>query len=110
MARRFKEILAKNELCRLFALGRLINPVLIDLFGLAGGFDGIWIDQEHVGLSYQEIQLASLAARANGLDSFVRMAPTNYAQVTQNLEAGAGGGVAEQVRSAGPPADIVALC
>ena len=63
MARRFKEILAKNELCRLFALGRLINPVLIDLFGLAGGFDGIWLDQEHVGLTYQEIQLATLAAR-----------------------------------------------
>jgi 4-hydroxy-2-oxoheptanedioate aldolase len=107
MARRFKEILAKNELCRLFALGRLINPVLIDLFGLAGGFDGIWLDQEHVGLTYHEIQLATMAARANGFDTFVRMAPTNYAQVTQNLEAGAGGVMAAQVRSAAHAEEFV---
>jgi 2-dehydro-3-deoxyglucarate aldolase/4-hydroxy-2-oxoheptanedioate aldolase len=105
--RRFKEILAKNELCRIFALGRLINPVLVDLFGLAGGFDGIWLDQEHVGIGYQEIQLATLAARANALDTFVRMAPTNYAQVTQNLEAGAGGVMAAQIRSAAQAEEFV---
>jgi 2-dehydro-3-deoxyglucarate aldolase/4-hydroxy-2-oxoheptanedioate aldolase len=105
--RRFKEILARNELCRIFALGRLINPVLIDLFGLAGDFDGIWLDQEHVGIGYHEIQLATLAARANGFDTFVRMAPTNYAQVTQNLEAGAGGVMAAQIRTAAQAEEFV---
>ncbi|HEV3003988.1 MAG TPA: aldolase/citrate lyase family protein [Pirellulales bacterium] len=100
MTRRFKELLAKNELCRIFCLGRLINPVLVDLFGLGGGFDGFWLDQEHVGLTWHDIQQAAIAARANGFDQFVRMAPTNYAQVTQNLEAGAGGVMAAQIRSA----------
>ncbi len=107
MAKKFKELLAKNELCRIFSVGRLIHPVLIDLFGLAGGFDGFWIDQEHVGLSWQEIQLAAVCARANDFDCFVRMAPTNYAQVTQNLEAGAGGVMAAQIRSAAQAEEFV---
>ncbi len=51
MTKTFKELLANNELCRIFSVGRLIHPVVIDLFGLAGGFHGFWIDQEHVGLS-----------------------------------------------------------
>ena len=107
MRMRFKELLAKNELCRVFSIGRLGSPVVIDLFGLAGGFHGFWIDQEHVGLTWQEIQLITLAARANGLDQFVRMAPTNYAQVTQNLEAGAGGVMAAQIHSAAQAEEFV---
>src|SRR5487761_874093 len=107
MTRRFKELLAKNELCRIFCLGRLIHPVLVDLFGLGGGFDGFWIDQEHVGLTWHDIQQAALAARANHFDQFVRMAPTNYAQVTQNLEAGAGGVMAAQIRSAAHAEEFV---
>jgi len=107
MGRRFKELLANNELCRIFAVGRLLNPVTIDLYALAGGFHGFWLDQEHVGLSYQEIQTAAVAARANGFDQFVRMAPTNYAQVTQNLEAGACGVMAAQIRSAAHAEEFV---
>jgi len=98
--RRFKEILANNELCRVFCVGRFPSSITVDMFGLAGGFDGFWIDQEHVGLSWTEIQTVSVAARANSLDCFVRMAPTDYALVTQNLEAGAGGVMAAQIHSA----------
>jgi len=100
MAIRFKELLARDELVRVFSLGRFLSPVTVDLFALAGGFHGFWLDQEHVGLSYAEIQQAAMYARANGFDCFVRMAPTNYAQVTQNLEAGAGGVMAAQIVSA----------
>lgn len=107
MTRRFKELLANNELCRIFCLGRLIHPVLVDLFGLGGGFDGFWLDQEHVGLTWHDVQQAALAARANGFDQFVRMPPTNYAQVTQNLEAGAGGIMAAQIRSAAGAEEFV---
>ena len=105
---RFRELLAKNELCRIFAAGRLLNPVTIDLYALAGGFHGFWMDQEHVGIGYQEIQMAAVAARANGFDQFVRMAPTNYAQATQNLEAGAAGLMAAQIRSAAHAEEFVA--
>jgi len=85
---------------RLFSMGRFISPVVIDMFGFAGGYDGFWLDQEHGGLTYDQILLASTSARANGFDSFVRMAPTGYAGVTQNLEAGAGGVLAAQISSA----------
>ncbi|HVW38857.1 MAG TPA: aldolase/citrate lyase family protein [Pirellulales bacterium] len=108
MGRRFRELLANNELCRVFAAGRLLNPVTVDLYALAGGFHGFWMDQEHVGIGYQEIQMAAVAARANGFDQFVRMAPTNYAQATQNLEAGAGGLMAAQIRSAAHAEEFVA--
>ncbi len=107
MGPRFKELLAKNELCRVFAVGRLLSPVTIDLYALAGGFHGFWMDQEHVGLTYHDVQTAAVAARANGFDQFVRMAPTNYAQVTQYLEAGARGVMAAQIRSAAHAEEFV---
>ncbi|MEX0711469.1 MAG: aldolase/citrate lyase family protein [Pirellulales bacterium] len=107
---RLKEILANQQLARLFSIGRLLGPVAIDMYGFSGGFHGLWLDQEHVGLTYRDIQIATAAARANGLDSFVRMAPTNYAQVTQNLEAGAGGVMAAQIHSAAQAEEFVRWC
>lgn len=100
MPRRFREILAKNELIRVFCIGRLIDSVVVDMFALAGDFDGFWIDQEHVGVTWKEMQLATIAARANQMEAFVRLAPTGYSAVTQALEAGATGVMAAQVTSA----------
>lgn len=100
MAKRFKDILAADQVVRLFCMGRTIHPVTIDLFGLAGDYDGFWIDQEHGGLTYEQVLLCSVSARANGFDCFVRMAPTDYALATQNLEAGAGGLMAARIDSA----------
>ncbi len=99
MAFRFKELLAKNELCRVFCSGRLIHPVVYDVHGMCGGFHGIWLDQEHCAVTYEQIVLASACCRANGMDSFVRMAMTDYAQATANLEAGAGGLMAARIES-----------
>ena len=96
----FKEKLAAGQLVKIFAVGRIPSVVIVDLFGLAGGFDGFWIDQEHTGLPYEHVQSLALAARANDMDCFVRMAPANYALVTQNLEAGAGGVMAARIESA----------
>jgi len=110
MSQHFKEILARNELARVFCVGRFPSTVTVDLFALAGGFAGFWIDQEHVGLTWQDVQTLSVAARANGLDCFVRMAPTDYATVTQNLEAGAGGVMAAQIHSAAQAEQFVQWC
>ncbi len=96
----FKDMLARGELVRIFAVVRIPSPIVIDLFGLAGGFHGFWIDQEHGGLNYEQIMVLSIAARANGMDCFVRMAPTDYSLVTQNLEAGAGGVMAARIENA----------
>jgi len=98
--RKLKELLAEDGLIRTFAVGRVFHPLVIELYGLAGGFQGFWMDAEHVGLSNEQYIAASLAGRANGFDSFVRMAPIGYWHVTQCLEAGMGGVVGAQIQSA----------
>lgn len=100
MRKKFKQLLADDRVVRVFALGRIVSPVLIDMFGLAGGYDGMWLDQEHAGLTYEQIQLGTACARANGFDSFVRLNAGDYAVVTQAMEAGAGGIMAARVESA----------
>ena len=100
MGVRLKELLGQGRLVKVFGVGQLCHPKLIEIVGQAGGFDAVWLDQEHAGLSTGQIEQAALAARATGLDSFVRLAPTDYATVMRPLEAGAGGVMAAQVRGA----------
>jgi 2-keto-3-deoxy-L-rhamnonate aldolase RhmA len=54
-----------------------------------------------------QIEEATRAARGVGLDSFVRLTATDYATVMRALEAGAGGIMAAQVRSAAEAEQIV---
>jgi 2-dehydro-3-deoxyglucarate aldolase/4-hydroxy-2-oxoheptanedioate aldolase len=100
MPTRFKELLAGDGLIRTFALSRIVHPVLVEMFGLAGGFHGFWVDHEHVALSTEQMVNAALAARANHFDCFARIAPVGYWQVTQCLETGMGGVMAAQIHSA----------
>src|SRR5881628_1354122 len=100
MGARLKQLLADGKLVRVFGLGQLCYPKIVEIIGFHGGYDGIWLDQEHAGLSIAQIEEATRAARGVGLDSFVRLAPTDYATVMRPMEAGAGGIMAAQVRSA----------
>lgn len=88
---RIKEMLARGETVRLFGVGQLYSSKLIEVVGYHGGFDGLWVDAEHAGLTMREIAEATLAADAWGLDHFVRMPATDYAVVMRTLEAGAHG-------------------
>src|SRR5262249_47781230 len=99
MGVKLKEKLARNELVRVFALGQLCGPKLVEMVGFLGGYDAVWLDQEHAGLTVAQVEEAARAARGVGLDSFVRLAPTDYATVMRPLEAGPGGVMAAQVRS-----------
>ena len=99
MGKRLKAALAQDRLVRVFCLGQLCHPKYVEIIGQHGGYDAVWLDQEHAGLSSEQIELACLAARAVGLDTFVRLAPTDYATVMRSLEAGAGGIMAAQVKS-----------
>jgi 2-dehydro-3-deoxyglucarate aldolase/4-hydroxy-2-oxoheptanedioate aldolase len=107
MGARLKELLGQGKLVRVFALGQICHPKLIEIIGLHGGYDAVWLDQEHAGLSVEQIEHACRAARLAGLDSFVRLAPTDYATVMRPLEAGAGGVMAAQVRGARQAEDVV---
>src|SRR6266571_4981008 len=100
MGARLKELLAQGKLVRVFGLGQLCHPKIVEMIGQHGGYDAVWLDQEHAGISIAQIEHACLAARVVGLDSFVRLAPTDYATVMRPLEAGAGGVMAAQVKSA----------
>ncbi len=99
MAGFFKQLLATDRVVRVFCTGRLLHPVTIQMFGIAGGYDGFWMDAEHAGISTEQITMGALAGRACGLGSFVRMPMTNYAAVTQALESGTDGVMAAQVNS-----------
>lgn len=107
MGAKLKELLAQGKLTRVFATGQLCSPKLVEMVGFFGGFDAVWLDQEHAGLTIEQLEHAARAARGVGLDSFVRLAPTDYATVMRPLEAGAGGIMAAQVRSAAQTEEIV---
>ena len=107
MGARLKKALADGKLTRVYCVGQLCAPKFVEIIGLQGGYDAIWLDQEHAGLSIQQIEEACRAARGVGLDTFVRLAATDYATVMRPLEAGAGGVMAAQVRSAKEAADVV---
>jgi 2-dehydro-3-deoxyglucarate aldolase/4-hydroxy-2-oxoheptanedioate aldolase len=80
---------------------------LVEIIAGQGGFDAVWLDQEHVGLTIGQIEAASRAGRAAGIDTFVRLNATDYATVMRPLEAGAGGIMASMVRSAAQGEQIV---
>jgi 2-dehydro-3-deoxyglucarate aldolase/4-hydroxy-2-oxoheptanedioate aldolase len=107
MGAQLKALLSGNRVLRVFAVGQLCHPKLIEMVGWLGGWDGVWLDQEHVGLTIPQIEDAARAARGCGLDSFVRLAATDYATVMRPLEAGAGGIMAAMVRSARQVEDIL---
>jgi 4-hydroxy-2-oxoheptanedioate aldolase len=107
MGARLKELLAKGQVVKVFGLGQVCDPKLVEMIGLSGAWDAVWLDQEHTGISIAQIEEAARAARACGLDSFARVAPTDYATVMRVLEAGAGGVMAAMVRSARQAAEVV---
>src|SRR5579863_7211643 len=103
-----KELLAQPErLIKVFALGQLCSPKMVELVAWSGGFDAVWLDHEHAGLSTAQIEDAARAARGCGLDSFVRLNATDYATVMRALEAGAGGIMASMIRSARQAEEII---
>src|ERR1700756_345634 len=104
---RLKQVLAEGKLARVFGIGQLCYPKIIEIIGMQGGYDAVWLDQEHAGISIEQIEQAARAARGVGLDSFVRLAATDYATTMRPLEAGAGGIMAAQVRNARQTEDIV---
>src|SRR5947209_20100601 len=91
MGMRLKELLAAGKLTRVFCLGQMCSPKWVEMLSLNRMCDAVWLDQEHGGLTIEQIEHAARAARACGMDSFVRLAPTDYATVMRPLEAGTGG-------------------
>jgi 2-keto-3-deoxy-L-rhamnonate aldolase RhmA len=107
MGARLKQALAQGQVVTVFGLGQLCHPKYVEIVGLQGGFEAVWFDQEHCGLTIPQVEEVARAARATGLDSFARLPATDYAAVMRPLEAGAGGVMASMVASAAEAADVV---
>lgn len=95
-----KQRLGRGEILMVAGVGRIVHHNLMLMIGNHGGFQAIWFDLEHMDYPTEKLEIATLACRSQGMDSFVRLAPTDYASVTRALEAGAGGVMAAQIRSA----------
>ena len=93
-----KNALRTGRLVRVFALGQFYSPKFVEMVALMGGFDAVWLDQEHCGLSVAQIEEGSRAGRAAGIDTFVRLPVTDYASVMRVLEAGSSGFMASMIR------------
>jgi 2-dehydro-3-deoxyglucarate aldolase/4-hydroxy-2-oxoheptanedioate aldolase len=100
MADSLRTKVVRGDRLVMFAVSRVFHHNLVQMAAFHGGFDGFWIDVEHAGLTTRDVELATLAGRASGFDTFVRIPPTDYALVTRCLEAGAGGVMAAQIESA----------
>ena len=107
MSRNLKRLLAEKKRVHVFHLGHLCDPKIIDLVGVMGGWDAIWLDQEHAGLTLDMISQCARAARAADLDCFVRLTATDYATMMRPLEVGASGIMAAQIRTAAEAAKVI---
>jgi 2-keto-3-deoxy-L-rhamnonate aldolase RhmA len=75
------------------------TPRVIDVFGRLGKFHGFWFDQEHSAISHKDLELMLIACRANNMDAFARVPPTDYATVMRPMETGCSGVMIAQVRT-----------
>lgn len=100
MADTLRARVARGDRLVMFAVSRVFHHNLVQMAAFHGGFDGFWIDVEHAGLTTRDVELAAMAGRAAGFETFVRIPPTDYSLVTRCLEAGAGGVMGAQIESA----------
>lgn len=107
MSDSMKRRLNSGEKLVVFAVGRMFHHNIISYLGMSGDFDGFWIDVEHGGLTVRDIEIAAAAGKAHGLESFVRVPPTDYATVTRCFESGAAGVMAAQITSAAQAEEFV---
>ena len=59
MPSRLKEQLRQNHLVRVFCLGQLCSPKLVEMIAWGGGYDAIWLDQEHGGLTMPQLEVST---------------------------------------------------
>ncbi|GAB5367363.1 hypothetical protein AAMO2058_001223900 [Amorphochlora amoebiformis] len=95
-----KKLLHEGKVVRVFNCGQFLSHKLVEIVGLQGGYHGLFLDQEHASSNLQrDIEIAAIAAKASGLDTFVRRPADTYAGVMAPLEAGAGGVLFSMIRN-----------
>lgn len=68
---------------------RSLSPTVVELIGLAG-FDLVWIDMEHTGANFANVEELCRAADSTQLESLVRVPDKRPSNILRALEVGAG--------------------
>ncbi len=84
----------------------LASPAMYELVSLMG-FDAIWIDMEHHGLSLERAEQLIRSARVGGTDIVARPAKGEFMRMSRMLEIGATGIMYPRCNSAEEAAEVV---
>ena len=84
----------------------LASPAIYELVSLIG-FDAIWVDMEHHGLSLDRAEQLFRAARVGGTDIVARPAKGEFMRMSRMLEIGATGIMYPRCNSAEEAAEVV---
>lgn len=94
-----KEKIARDEAAFSMTV-RLVRSVEIAAVASAAGFDSIYIDMEHGGLSVETVGQISIASLAMGVAPFVRIPGVDPHLITRVLDSGAIGIIVPDLHSA----------
>lgn len=105
---RIKEKLEKKELC----FGTHCSNTELDFYEMCGllGYDYVWIDNEHAGMTQPMIKNAIIAANAGGCCALVRVPDHEMANVKPVVEVGPDGVIFPMVNTAEQARKCVAHC
>lgn len=105
---RIKAKLARDEPVLITCL-HFGDSALFEMTSLMG-FDGIWVDMEHHGISLERVTSLMAAARVGSSDIVVRPAKAEYLRMGRMLEVGAHAIMYPQCDTAEEAAEVVHWC
>ncbi len=105
---RIRQKLAAGALC----FGTHCSTTDVDFYEMCGllGYDYIWIDNEHAGMTQPMIKNAIVATNAGGCCALVRVPDHQMAHVKPVLECGPDGVIFPMVNTAEEAAHCVSIC
>ncbi len=105
---KIKEKLKQNQLC----FGTHCSTTDLDFYEMCGllGYDYIWIDNEHAGMTQPMIKNAIIATNAGGCSAFVRVPDHEMAHIKPVIECGPDGVIFPMVNTAEQARKCVSIC
>lgn len=82
--------LRKGQIISVVGIGTFPCASLVEIVGRIG-FDCVWFDMEHRPFGLSELSQMTLACRATGMETMVRIIKGNYTSIMKPLETGATG-------------------
>ncbi len=94
------------------SFGTHCSTTELDFYEMCGilGYDYIWIDNEHAGMTEPMIKNAIIATNAGGCAAFVRVPDHKVAHIKPVLECGPDGIIFPMINTAEEAAKCVAIC